>query len=68
MHSVPPLQTTKANDLEAHELTTSPAEDARSIQSPTPEDKTSVLFLAFEYVQHFVRPNREQPAEVIRIL
>jgi integrase len=68
LHSVPALQATKGDDLETRESTTSLAEDAHNIQSPTPEDRTSVLFLAFEYVQHFVRPNRDQPAEVIRIL
>ena len=38
------------------------------ISPPDLGDKTSVHFLAYEYLEYFVKPNREQPAEVIRIL
>ena len=44
------------------------AGDSRSIPTPAENDRTSVLFLAHEYVEKFVKVNRELPGEVIRIL
>jgi hypothetical protein len=38
------------------------------IPTPEPDDKTSILFPAYEYVELFVKPNQEEPAEIIRIL
>jgi integrase len=42
--------------------------DKHVISIPAPGDKTSVQFLAYEYVEHFVNRSHEQPTEVIRIL
>jgi integrase len=39
-----------------------------SLPRPAPEDKRSVDFLAYEYIESYVRPNREDPTYAIRIL
>ncbi|MGO9999879.1 MAG: hypothetical protein ACLPKW_19345, partial [Acetobacteraceae bacterium] len=44
------------------------AEGGRAIPKPTLNDKSSFHFLAYEYVEYFVRPSRDVPEEVIRIL
>jgi integrase len=54
---------------EAHSIEPPPRVDGTPcIVPPDLGDTTSVHFLAYEYVEYFVKPNREQPAEVIRIL
>lgn len=47
---------------------TSPARISPHIEAPAADDRSSVQYLAFEYVKHFVVPNRERPEEAIRIL
>jgi hypothetical protein len=42
--------------------------DLLSIPEPEEEDKHSVHFLVYEFVEFYVKPNREVPQEVIRIL
>ncbi len=44
------------------------AESARAIPRPDLDDKTSFHFLAYEYVEYFVKPSRDVPEEVIHIL
>ena len=44
------------------------AESARAIPRPDLDDKTSFHFLAYEYVEYFVKPSRAVPDEVVRIL
>ena len=44
------------------------AEDPLSIEKPDPADKHSVHFLVYEFVEHYVKANREVPKEPIRIL
>jgi integrase len=39
-----------------------------SIPQPAPNDKTSFHLLAYEYVEYYVKPHRELPREVVRIL
>lgn len=39
-----------------------------SIPQPASNDKTSFHLLAYEYVEYYVKPNRELPREVVRIL
>jgi len=46
----------------------SEAEDPLSIAKPDPDDKHSVHCLVYEFVELYVKPNREVPQEVIRIL
>jgi hypothetical protein len=46
----------------------SPPQPYESLPPPAPEDKHSVEFLAYEYIEHYVRPNRESPSYAIRIL
>jgi hypothetical protein len=40
----------------------------RGIPKPDPGDKTSFHALAYEYIEYFVKPSRDVPEEVIRIL
>jgi integrase len=40
----------------------------RSLARPPADDKHSVHFLAYEYVEGYVRPNREDPGYAVRIL
>jgi integrase len=42
--------------------------DPLSLPKPDPNDKQSFHFLAYEYVEFFVKPTRDVPQEVIRIL
>jgi hypothetical protein len=42
--------------------------DPLLIPKPSDDDKHSVHFLAYEFVEFYVKPNREVPQEVIRIL
>ncbi len=44
------------------------AKGARGIPKPELGDKSSFHFLAYEYVEYFVKPSRDVPEEVIRIL
>ena len=44
------------------------AKGARGIPMPELGDKSSFHFLAYEYVEYFVKPSRDVPEEVIRIL
>jgi hypothetical protein len=46
----------------------SEADDPLSIPKPSDDDKHSVHFLVYEFVEYYVKPNREVPQEVIRIL
>ena len=39
-----------------------------SISQPARSDKTSLNLLAYEYLEYYVKPNRELPREVVRIL
>jgi hypothetical protein len=39
-----------------------------SIPQPASNDKTSFHLLAYEYVEYYVKPHRELPREVVRIL
>jgi integrase len=39
-----------------------------TLPAPPPDDRSSVEFLAYEYVQHFVIPGRDSPDYVVRIL
>jgi integrase len=43
-------------------------EPSRAIGKPVLFDKTSFHFLAYEFVEYFVKPRRDVPKEVIRIL
>ena len=43
-------------------------EGALSIPQPAWGDKTSLHLLAYEYLEYYVKPNRELPREVVRIL
>jgi integrase len=42
--------------------------DSMAIPQPHSQDKQSVHFLVYEYVEHFVKVNRDVPQEVVRIL
>jgi hypothetical protein len=44
------------------------AKGTREIPKPELGDKSSFHFLAYEYVEYFVKPSRDVPEEVIRIL
>jgi hypothetical protein len=44
------------------------SEDALVIPKPPDDDRQSVHFLAYEFVEFYVKPNRDVPQEVIRIL
>jgi len=44
------------------------ATSKETLPAPSPEDRSSVEFLAYEYVQHFVIPGRDSPDYVIRVL
>ena len=39
-----------------------------SVPKPESQDKQSVHFLVYEYIEHFVKVNRDVPQEVVRIL
>ena len=39
-----------------------------SIPKPDPQDKQSIHFLIYEYVEYFVKIHRDVPQEVVRIL
>lgn len=53
--------------INAH-VSVPPTDDPQSIEKPDANDKRSVRFLVYEFVEHYVKPNREVPEEVIRIL
>jgi integrase len=44
------------------------SEGPLSICQPARSDKTSLNLLAYEYLEYYVKPNRELPREVVRIL
>ncbi len=54
--------------LNAQPAPATPAESRSAIAAPDPSDARSVQRLAHEFVEHYILPRREKPAEVIRIL
>jgi integrase len=57
-----------ASNTQATTTAPSPAKPVPALPRPPLDDKHSVHFLAYEYIEGYVRPNRENPGYAVRIL
>lgn len=57
-----------ASNAQATTTAPSPAKPVPALPRPPLDDKHSVHFLAYEYIEGYVRPNRENPGYAVRIL
>ena len=58
-----------SSDVTVHQLAAqSDADDPLTIYVPDKGDRSSIHFLAFEFVEHYVKPTLANAEEVVRIL
>lgn len=62
------LRETPSTSARTHSAVEPSAQANQSLPRPDEDDKTSVAFLAYEYVEHYVKPNRDAPEYAVRIL
>ena len=63
-------EASKSLPLKGHASPTAPSSTRpfQSLPRPPADDKHSVHFLAYEYVEGYARPNREDPSYAVRVL